>query len=146
MKRKSVVLLAAIAMLAISPALVMAQRAGLQIAIAPAQALPPTPQPPLIAVRSTFTGTPEIVVAPGPQTVVPLVPNFPTVMIPNPGIVPSNPVRTRPHRPAAGTPRADVVRQFGQPSVTVITSTGETLYFPGNVTVIIQNGQVAGPR
>jgi hypothetical protein len=45
-----------------------------------------------------------------------------------------------------GTARGDVIRQFGQPSVTVITSTGETLYFTGNVTVIIQNGVVAGQR
>jgi hypothetical protein len=45
-----------------------------------------------------------------------------------------------------GMPREDLIRQFGQPSVTVITSTGETLYFTGNVTVIIQNGVVAGQR
>lgn len=48
--------------------------------------------------------------------------------------------------PAAGTPRAQVIRQFGSPSVTIITRSGETLYFNGGVTVIIQNGQVAGPR
>jgi hypothetical protein len=45
-----------------------------------------------------------------------------------------------------GTPREDVIRQFGSPSVTVITSTGETLYFTGNVTVIIQNGVVTSQR
>ena len=47
----------------------------------------------------------------------------------------------------AGTPRSQVVAQLGTPSVTIITSTGETLYFTGGVTVIIQNGQViTGPR
>jgi hypothetical protein len=46
-----------------------------------------------------------------------------------------------------GTPRAHVIARFGQPSVTVITSTTETMHFNGGVTVIIQNGQVvAGPR
>ena len=48
--------------------------------------------------------------------------------------------------PWFGMPRTDVLRQFGQPSATVITRTTETLYFTGGVTVIIQNGQVAGPR
>jgi hypothetical protein len=41
-----------------------------------------------------------------------------------------------------GTSRAQVISQFGPPSVTVITSASETLYFNGGVTVIIQNGQV----
>jgi hypothetical protein len=48
--------------------------------------------------------------------------------------------------PPVGMPRAEVLRQFGQPSVSVITSTGETMFFPGGGTVTIQNGQVAGPR
>jgi hypothetical protein len=39
-----------------------------------------------------------------------------------------------------------VIRRLGQPSVTIITSTGETLYFNGGVTVILQNGFVIGPR
>lgn len=43
---------------------------------------------------------------------------------------------------SAGTPRAQVFAQLGQPTVTVVTHTGETLYFNGGVTVIIQNGQV----
>jgi hypothetical protein len=41
-----------------------------------------------------------------------------------------------------GTSRAHVISQLGSPSVTVITSTGETLYFSGGVTVMLQNGQV----
>jgi hypothetical protein len=41
-----------------------------------------------------------------------------------------------------GTSRAHVISQLGSPSVTVITSTGETLYFGGGVTVMLQNGQV----
>jgi hypothetical protein len=106
---------------------------------------------------------------------IPFVATFPTVIVPNQvpftgqtffpvpwGVTPPlsvvspvHPVRPRAplvaatprHAPVlAGTPRAEVLRRFGQPTVTVITSTGETLYFPGHVTVIIQNGQVAGPR
>jgi hypothetical protein len=47
----------------------------------------------------------------------------------------------------AGTPRAHVIAQLGTPVVTVVTTTGETLYFNGGVTVIMQNGQVVtGPR
>lgn len=46
-----------------------------------------------------------------------------------------------------GTPRAQVLAQLGRPTVTIVTRTGETLYFNGGVTVIIQNGQViTGPR
>ena len=49
--------------------------------------------------------------------------------------------------PAPGTTRADVMRQFGQPSVTVTTRTGETLYFDGGRTIItLENGQVSGPK
>src|SRR5262245_38837683 len=48
--------------------------------------------------------------------------------------------------PPLGMPRAEVLRQFGPPSVTVITSTVETMFFPGGGTVTIQNGQVAGAR
>jgi hypothetical protein len=48
--------------------------------------------------------------------------------------------------PPVGMPRAEVLRQFGPPSVSVITSTAETMFFPGGATVTIQNGQVAGPR
>ena len=49
--------------------------------------------------------------------------------------------------PAPGTTRADVIRQFGQPSVTVATRTGETLYFDGGRTIItLENGQVSGPK
>jgi len=48
--------------------------------------------------------------------------------------------------PPIGTPRAQVVRQFGSPTVSIVTSTGETLHFSGGVTIFIQNGQVASPR
>jgi hypothetical protein len=41
-----------------------------------------------------------------------------------------------------GTSRAHVISQLGSPSVTVITSTGETLYFSGGLTVMLENGQV----
>ena len=42
----------------------------------------------------------------------------------------------------AGTTRAQVILQLGPPSVTVLTSTSETLYFPGGASVVMQNGQV----
>ena len=48
--------------------------------------------------------------------------------------------------PTVGTSRNDVLRRFGQPSVTVVTSNGETLYFNGGVTVRFENGQVIGAR
>ena len=108
-----------------------------------------------------------------PLPSVPLVPNFPTVIVPNhilvpgqtafppvpnvsgfpPGVFPVTPVSPafplppgRPGAPYPGMPRADVIRLLGQPSITIITSSGETLHFQGGVTVIIQNGQVAGPK
>ena len=157
MKGKPILLLGMILAMAVGPDLVMAQHAGLQIAVAQPQLTPPPVQPPVIAVRSTFTAQP-VLVLPRPQPIftlpvaplVPLVPTFPTVIVPNPGFVPNlnpNPILFPEHRfPRAGTPRADVIRQFGQPSVTIVTSTGETLYFTGGVTVILQNGQVIGPR
>ena len=45
-----------------------------------------------------------------------------------------------------GTSRAEVLRTLGQPTVSVFTNTGETLHFSGGATVVIQNGQVAGPK
>ena len=136
----------------------------------------PLPQAPVVAVRSTFALVPTPIlpafpaIAPGP--LVPLIPIFPTVIVPSAILVPGQtsfavpiPIVNRPlapfvplnvapvvpihlpsHRLPFGTPRADVLRLLGQPSVTVVTSTGETLHFTGGVTVIIQNGQVAGPR
>jgi hypothetical protein len=41
-----------------------------------------------------------------------------------------------------GLPRADVLRRFGRPNVTVYNAQGETLIF-GHTTIIIQNGVVA---
>ena len=41
-----------------------------------------------------------------------------------------------------GLPRADVLRRFGRPNVTIFNIQGETLIF-GNTTIIIQNGVVA---
>jgi hypothetical protein len=48
--------------------------------------------------------------------------------------------------PRGGMSRADVLRMFGQPSVTVTTSTSETLYFRDGTTVTLQNGQVTGSK
>jgi hypothetical protein len=68
-----------------------------------------------------------------PTTVAPL----PTTVLPVPTTVPPIP-STIP----VGATRAQVISQFGPPSVTVITGTGETLYFSGGATVVLQNGQV----
>jgi len=155
MKGKPILLLGIILAIALSPGLALAQHAGLQIAVAQPQLAPPPVQPPAVAVRSTFTGQPVLVIPPPlpvfAAPVVPLVPAFPTVIVPNPafpnpGVPGPNPVPFPGHRPQRGTPRADVIRAFGQPSVTIITSTGETLYFSGGVTVILQNGQVIGSK
>jgi hypothetical protein len=176
MKSKmSVGCLAAIIVMTISAAPGSAQTAGFQAGIVQGH-FGPTHQNQGPETRSTFTGVAIVPMwsLPPLQTnfLVPLVPTFPTVIIPNQvlvpgqtiipspfvspsptGFVPGNPVLapnpfiSATHRLVSlGTPRADVLRQFGQPSVTVITSTGETLYFTGNVTVIIQNGVVAGQR
>jgi len=142
-------------------------------------AFPPA-HTPVAPVRGTFGATvPAVIVVPAQGFAqVPLVPNFPTVIVQNqvlvpgqtffPGMInptpivvvppnvaqpgfpffPSVPVvqPVQPLYPMLGMPRVDVIRHYGQPSVTVVTSSGETLYFTGGVTVIIQNGLVVGPR
>ena len=97
---------------------------------------------------------PNQVILPGTTIIaLPFVSPSPTAFVPTNPVLP--PLTPTPFIPVIagsgrimpiGTPRADVIRQFGQPSVTMITSTGETLFFTGNVTVIIQNGVVAGQR
>ena len=143
-------------------------------------AFPPVHTPVAPARGGTFGATvPTVIVVPAQGIAqVPLVPNFPTVIVPNqalvpgqtffPGIINPTPVvvvppnvvqpgfpffpsvsviqPVQPLYPLLGMPRADVLRHYGQPSVTVVTSSGETLYFTGGVTVIIQNGLVVGPR
>jgi len=164
----------AVLVLAACPVLGLAQNAGFRVGIAQAPAAFLPTQAPAVAVRSTFIGMPTLVV-PGPTPIAPVLvfPTFPSLRVPNQVFVPGqtvlpspvvNPSPTaffpanavqpglpfvppvRPVPPLIGTPRAEVLRRFGEPSVTVITSTGETLFFTGGVTVIIQNGQVAGPR
>jgi hypothetical protein len=119
--------------------------------------LVPNFQTVIVPNQVTFPGTtiiPSAFVSPSPTAFVPTNPVFamtnpvlppltPAPFIPviaGPGIAGSG--RLVP----IGSSRADVIRQFGMPSVTTITSTGETLYFTGNVTVIIQNGVVTGQR
>ena len=48
--------------------------------------------------------------------------------------------------PTPGTSRADVLQQFGEPIVTVGTSTNETLYFSDGTKVTLENGQVTGSK
>jgi hypothetical protein len=153
-----------------------AQVAGFQAGIAQPRAVIPPVQAPAVAVNGTFRGVPTPVpfqpIFPGVQ--VPLVPTFPTMIIPNtvlvpgqtfipaptilptpvviiqpgPVLLPNVPVIpvNRPGPPLFGMSRVELIRRLGQPSTTIITSTGETLYFPNGVTVIIQNGQVVSPK
>jgi hypothetical protein len=207
-KSKTVLGCLTVLFLAVSPVAGLAQLAGFQVGITQSPfALAPM-QNPVGGTRGSFDLVPTFV--PPPTTIgpiIPLVPNFPTVIVPNqvlpgqtfffpeqgffpgqtfipgqaffsrqpflpspvvnPGssiFFPANPIQpglpfvsnpTQPGRfvsgvgpvfPPVGMPRAEVLRQFGQPSVSVITSTGETMFFPGGGTVTIQNGQVASPR
>ena len=215
--KTGVLFIVAVSVVAISPVVSMAQRAGFQVGIAqpsapflPTQApaivtngtfvsrfAPPIPtvviiQNPVIALSPVFIPgqvfTPNPVFAPNPFVPNPfVVPTLPTqtgffqqnepptqVIIPPHILVPGQtsinpqtavPVtaqpqsffdsaprpaspdqRTRPVAAVAGMSRVDVLHQFGQPLVTVTTSTGETLYFNGGITVTLQNGQVTGPR
>ena len=92
----------------------------------------PTQAPPIV-VRSPFHHGQPVVTVPN------------TVFIPGPVFVPPPQAHFGPPVPqviVTGTPRAHVISQLGQPSVTVVTSTGETMHFNGGVTVIIRNGQV----
>jgi hypothetical protein len=209
MKSKTVLGCLTVLFLAVSPVAGLAQRSGFQVGITQSPfALAPM-QNPVGGTRGSFNLVPTFV--PPPTTIgpiVPLVPNFPTVIVPNQVLLPgqtfllpeqgfftgqtfipgqaffsgqpflpppvvnpgssiffpanpiqpslpfvSNPIqpgpfvsRVGPVFPPVGMPRAEVLRQFGPPSVSVITSTGETMFFPGGGTVTIQNGQVAGPR
>jgi hypothetical protein len=65
-----------------------------------------------------------------------------------PGVHVVRPDRSRPEvqLPAAGTPRDQVLQQFGTPAASVITREGETLVFNGGVTIFLQNDQVASPK
>ena len=171
-------------LLAVSPAAGLAQRARGQIVITPAPFAPPPVQGSVFGTRGAFNLVPTFV--PPPSTIapiVPLVPNFPTVIVSNqvllpgqtflpPPVVtpgssiffPANPIQpglpfvsnpllpgpfaagASPVFPPVGMHRGEVLRQFGPPSVSVITSRDETMFFPGGGTVTIQNGQVVGPK
>jgi len=105
----------------------------------PGITLPNNPlQPGLPLVPQVYQPVPQVF-QPAPQIYHPAPQIFPPV--PQQG---HPPLAQRP--PLIGMPRAEVLQRFGQPSVTIITSTGETLYFSGGATVIIQNGQVIGTK
>jgi hypothetical protein len=137
----------------------------------PPQVFFPPVQPPAVVIPRQFHNHPGFGFGPSfgtPNTGVVIVPQvFPQVIFPesNIGLPPVAPIPTIPPTIStipptvstfpptistlfsAGTSRAQVISQLGSPSVTVITSTGETLYFSGGVTVLLQNGQVVtGPR
>jgi hypothetical protein len=168
MKNRTVFsLLAAVFLFHATAASLPAQLTGFRIGVAPppppgtfAAAVPqfavPFPQPlPGIPLAPNF----PTVIVPNQQVFFPGQPVFPTPIVhPGPPLfvppqsvspgLPFAPLPPQPGllRPPLGMNRAEVLRRFGQPSVTIITSTGETLHFNGGVTVIIQNGQVVGPR
>lgn len=48
--------------------------------------------------------------------------------------------------PAQGTARAELIQKFGNPIMTVGTSSGETLYFKDGTKVTLQNGQVTSSK
>jgi hypothetical protein len=93
---------------------------------------------------------PTQLLVPG-QTVIPM--TMPTAT-PQPAIAPVQTFFGRPSvvpqqrltAPVRGTSREDVLRQFGQPIVTVGTRTGETLYFSDGTKVTLENGQVTGSK
>jgi hypothetical protein len=122
-----------------------------QFVIAPVQIIHPiqlVPNP--LVVTPGFATTVlipnQVLIAP-PQVLLPGQTVFSGGFVPQQQVISTQfgprPVRIAPPR---GTPRADVLRQLGQPSVSIITLGGETLHFDGGLVVIIQNGQVAGPR
>jgi hypothetical protein len=195
-----------IALMLVVPSSGLAQNMGLQIGVAPGPfrghfgppilpgppVLTPLVQTPAIATRAPFARLSPFPVLPPPlptiaTTPFPLVPAFPTVIVPNtviisgPTVLPVAPViATQPQilipaaplprapmpqpglpplapalpfnppgpptTPPIGTPRADVLRQFGPPTTSILTSTRETLFFQDGATVVIENGFVAGPR
>jgi hypothetical protein len=91
---------------------------------------------------------PTQLLVPG-QTVIPS-PTFQTWQTPavaaGPVFVSPSPTQIPTSAPPAGMSRADVLRKFGEPSVTVTTSTSETLYFRDGTTVTLQNGQVSSSK
>ncbi len=115
----------------------------------PNQILVPQVQP--FAVQNPVI-IPNQVLLPG-QTFVqqPFFTPAPAVVVPVP-VVPAHPrahVRTFGPRvpvPVIGTPVGELIRQFGHPTVSIVTRRGEILQFPGGVTVTIHNGKVAGPK
>ncbi len=104
-----------------------------QILMPPAQPFP-VQNPVFIPNQFLLPGqtfVPPPVVQPAPAIIHVHAPRFPAAAVPV---------------PVAGTPLPQLIQQFGQPTVRIITSRGEILQFTGGVTVTIQNGQVAGPR
>jgi len=103
-------------------------------------------QTPQIFVQNPFTGVLEAV----PGWFVPGQVVFPGQIVWPRSVFIENPrSQVRPGHsivyPGVGTPRAQVLTQLGHPTGSVVTSSGETLYF-GGISVFNQNGQVAVPR
>lgn len=158
---KSRLVLTAVLALLVTPAASVAQHAGF-VAAGIATAAPQIVTQPVVIQFNQFNqfNGPVIVTQQTarphggaflPNVVVPVTPSVPSM---SPGVaivqtfnafgtpMPAQAVRT----PAAGTPRADVIRVLGQPTATVLTRDREVLYFNGGVTILIENGQVSGPK
>jgi hypothetical protein len=159
--------LAAIVLL-LAPATGVAQQIGFQIGIAQHTVPFVTPQAPAIAVNGAYSliPTPALTIR-SPFVTTPFVPNPPNVLVPNqviipppaisPGpivLVPSNgvpstalpPVGFGSMLPAIGTSRTEVLRLLGPPTTLIVTGAGETLYYPGGLTLVLQNGLVTGTK
>jgi hypothetical protein len=157
-------------LLGFSPTLAPGQNAGFRVGMAPPAIAFPAPHSTVVQPHGTFTARPTFPPSPPPVLgTTAIIPVVPTVIVPNhvllpgqtgvppapfipaaPPLHPTHPIigfaPRSGHLPPIGMARSEVLGQFGTPSVTVITSSGETLYFTGGTTVIIQNGQVAGTR
>ena len=167
MNTKNVIGCLAAMVLLITPETGVAQQIGFQVGIAQPAVPFVTPQAPAIAVNGAYAllPTPAATIRP-PFVPTPFVPTPSTIIVPNQMLipppmisagpivlVPSNvpsmalpPVGSGPMLPTIGTPRADVLRSLGPPTTLIVTSGGETLYYPGGLTLILRNGLVTGTK
>jgi hypothetical protein len=88
----------------------------------PVVAIPVAPPAPITVV---YVPVPVYVAAPAPRI------HHPRVEQPS-----------APAQPALGTPRANVIAQFGMPVVSILTANSETLHYSGGMVVVLRNGAV----
>jgi hypothetical protein len=104
-----------------------------------------TPASAFIAGPSSVIGPATTLVAPiGPSTVVAVPRPSPPATVPPPVTAPPiarPPDGWRVHMPA-GTTRAQVIQQLGEPTATIVTQDGEMLGFSDGAMIYLQNGVV----